>query len=466
MLACSSARVILLSYVGMQSKSPTDLSKYDVTAREQAVLDYALQEEAAGEPMVEERVSVADARGGALQLEISSERDTTRLLFISRDTSLLNQTTQSLDGYLNLSDVFDEVHIVILQPGILTKNPVLRVADNVWLYVASAKHAWLTPLVALELIKNHLQFAGGFRPDLIVARDPFECALVAYLAGRWYDRPTQVHVLTDFLSPPTPGKEPLTWWQKRLAYFLVPRFLSVRTNTDLLLQKITKKFPHSIDAATLPRFRDVRPVSALPTATIKNIYRQFSVIVLYVGDFSHGGLAYQAIDMSRELLRNPRVGLVMVGDGPARNECIKRVELMGYKTQVVFEKRVDDSALYVRTADMLIVPDTTTESDEVIMQAAAYGLPMVMARTPLRADLFIDGESAFLFEVKNISEAAGKLGRLLNENNLRRIFSDAVQYIAETRLHDDPLVYREAFRASIEEAILVAAEQSEIQTGT
>jgi glycosyltransferase involved in cell wall biosynthesis len=444
----------------MQSKSPNDLSKYDVTTRQQAVLDYVLQEGGVGEPMIEDRVSVADARDGAMQLEISTDRNTTRLLFISRDTSLLNQTKQSLDGYLNLSDVFDEVHIVILQPGILTKNPVLRVADNVWLYVASAKHAWLTPIVALELIKNHLFFAGGFRPDLIVARDPFECALVAYLVGRWYDRPTQVHVLVDFLSPATPEKESLAWWQKRLAHVLVPRFQSIRTNTDQLLQKITKKFPHSIDAATLPRFRDVRPVSDISVATIKNIYRQFSVIVLYVGDFSHGGLAYQAIDMSRELLRNPRVGLVMIGDGPTRNECIKRAELMGYKTQVVFEKRVDDIALYLHTADMLIVPDTTTEGDEVVMQAAAYGLPMVVAQTPLRADLFIDGESAFLFEAKNISEAAGKLGRLLNENNLRHIFSEAVHEIAETRLHDDPVVYREAFRASIEEAILVAAEQS------
>ncbi len=449
----------------MQSKLPTDLSKYDATARGQAVLDYVLQEEVAGESVVEDRVSVAEARRGETQLDISSERDTTRLLFISRDVSLLNQTTQSLDGYLNLSDVFDEVHIVILQPGILTKNPVLRVADNVWLYVASAKHAWLTPFVALELIKNHLVFAGGFRPDMIVARDPFECALVAYASGRFYDRPTQVHVLADFLRSNTSGAEPLSWWQKLLARFLVPRFLSVRTNTDQLRQTLTKKFPDIPDVATLPRFHDPRLIGAVPSATIKDIYRQFSVIVLFVGDFSHGGLAYQAIDMSRELLRNPRVGLVMVGDGPARAECMKRAELMGYKTQVVFEKRVDDIALYLHTADMLIMPDSTSESDEVIIQAAACGLPMVVARTPLRSDLFVDGESAFLFEGKNVTEGAHKLGRLLNENNLRRIFAESVTLVAETRLHDDPARYREAFRMSIEQAMLTAVEQVEIQTG-
>lgn len=444
----------------MQSKSPTDLSKYDVTARQQAVLDYVLQEGDEVEKAPEDRVTVAAARRAETQLDITSERDTTRLLFISRDTSLLNQTKQSLDGYLNLSDVFDEVHIVILQPGILTKNPVLRVADNVWLYVASAKHAWQTPFVALELINTHLVFAGGFRPDLVVARDPFESALVAYLAGRRYERPTQLHVLADYFNPKAPQKELLTWWRKSLARFLIPRFLSVRTQTDQLLTKLVTQFPQIIDGATLPRFRDMRVVSNRPTTTIKNIYRQFSVIVLYIGDFSHEGLAYQAIDISRELLRNPRVGLVMVGDGPTRNECSKRAELLGFKTQVVFEKRVDDIALYLHTADMLIMPDVTTESDEVVIQAALCGLPMVVATTPLRADLFTDGMSAFLFEEKNSNEAASKLSRLLNENNLRRTFSESVMSIAEARLHDDPTVYQEAFRTSIEEAMLVEDEHS------
>ena len=61
-----------------------------------------------------------------------------------------------------------KLHIVILQPGIQTLHPILRVAPNVWIYIASAKHWWWTPVVALQMIESQLRFADGFRPDLIV----------------------------------------------------------------------------------------------------------------------------------------------------------------------------------------------------------------------------------------------------------------------------------------------------------
>lgn len=90
---------------------PSHLSKFDVTERQKATLQYVIAEEenvkkrgAAGP-----KVSIAEARQGETHFEATSDRETTRLLFISQETALLNQATQSLDGYLNMSDVFDEL---------------------------------------------------------------------------------------------------------------------------------------------------------------------------------------------------------------------------------------------------------------------------------------------------------------------------------------------------------------------
>lgn len=440
-------------------KTPIDLSKFDVASRQRDVLEYVLKNDtkAPGEPVVRE--SIAQARQGSTQLDIVSDRDTIRLLFISRDTELLNQTTQSLDGYLNLSDVFDEVHIVILQPGIRTRNPVLRVAPNVWLYVASASHWWWTPVVALDLIRSNLVFAGGFRTDLIVARDPYESALVAALAGRRYERATQLHVLSDFMDKTAPTKEPYSWARQLLARYVVPKFLSIRTSTDQLTKLLQFRYPTIPDIATLPRFHNYfRQPGEAPLPSIKDTYRQFSFIILYVGALDAGSLAYQVIDATRELLRNPRVGLVVIGDGNARSEFMKRAEVLGMKNQVVFEKRVDAIRRYFETADVLVVPDLTAEADEVTMQGAATGIPMIMAATPLRSDLFVDGESVFFCQDSTSADMAAKLNRLLNDNALRRYFSDAVKLVADTRLHEDPVVYQQAYRDSVEEALLLVEE--------
>ena len=63
--------------------------------------------------------------------ETKSYGKITKVLFISRDENLLNSTRQSLDGHTDISDLFDEVHILILRQGIKAKNPTLRVARNV-----------------------------------------------------------------------------------------------------------------------------------------------------------------------------------------------------------------------------------------------------------------------------------------------------------------------------------------------
>ena len=98
-------------------------------------------------------------------LDNKPNRNITKVLFISRDESLLNSSKQSLDGYTNISDLFTEVHILILRTGIKKKNPALRVAKNVWLYTASSKDWWRTPFTGMDIVKEQLVFANEFRPD-------------------------------------------------------------------------------------------------------------------------------------------------------------------------------------------------------------------------------------------------------------------------------------------------------------
>lgn len=76
-------------------------------------------------------------------------------------------------------------------------------------------------------------------------------------------------------------------------------------------------------------------------------------------------------------------------------------------------------------------------------------------------EVWVDGESAFLYEPNNVIEATLKLNRLLNENNLRRAFTENVTSMASERLHEDPMVYRQAYRDSIEQALLLEDESYE-----
>lgn len=259
-------------------KRSSNLSNFDVRERQQKTLEYVLAEEGRTkkEAAAGPKVSIAEARTGAKQFEAASDRETTRLLFISQDTSLLNQSNKSLDGYLNLGDVFDEVHIVILQNGKPANNPVLRVADNVWMYVVSAPTLFTRIAEGKKMLLQQLEFADGFRPDLIVARDPFTSALLALWVSKKFNRPTQLHILEDYTTEHA-FKKFLHPRLMRLWYrFMVSHFKSIRTNADSLTRTLQSLYGAHIDIATLPRFHNFNALAGSGPA--RNIKDRKSVV--------------------------------------------------------------------------------------------------------------------------------------------------------------------------------------------
>ncbi len=430
-----------------------DLLHTDASLREQTVLDDVLKQKSSETKELVPRVSIAEARRSAVQVDVISDRDTTRLLFISRDTSLLNQTTQSLDGYLNLSDVFDEVHIVVLQVGAVPRNPVLRVSANVWLYVVTASHWWLTPMAAIKVIQSQLVFAEGFRPDLIVARDPYESALIAQYIGKHQNRPFQVHVLEDIFDKKVRARLPHSFWRLLFSRYVLPRSVSVRTGTDQLAARIAKRYPRISDLATLPRFHNYQALLTTPPRyTLKEKFPQYVFRILYIGTLDSDARAYQALDSVRGLLRNKNICLVFCGDGTARAELQKRAQIFGVVEQIIFERDLDTAAC-LAGANVLIVPEVTSLGDEVAILGAFTRVPLVVAITPQRADLFVNGESAFLCKEGDSIGIGLAISQLMSSASLAQSFADAAFSAVSSRLHEDPVDYRLAYRDSVEAAL-------------
>jgi glycosyltransferase involved in cell wall biosynthesis len=400
-------------------------------------------------------LSVDEALHDESVFENKSNRNITRVLFISRDESLLNPAKQSLDGYTNISDLFDEVHILILRQGIKARNPALRVAKNVWLYTASSKDWWKTPAAGLDLVREQLEFADGFRPDLIVARDPFESAYLAIKLGEKYKRPVQLHVVEDYFSTEWVRRGRHNHWRKFLTRFTIPKIKSIRTNTrsmyDLIRQKFTVK-----DLDILPRFNSYESLlDTPPPIDLRLKYKPLVFLMLYVGKLSHNSGLLKAIDAGRFGLRNPHIGLIVLGDGPARQEFVKRTEIFGIKEQVIFETKVKDVAAYMKSANVLIVTDTDDESEDIVLRGAAVGIPMVMARTAKREDVFVDGESALLCDPENTDEFSLKLNLLMNDIPLRKHMTEMSQNMIKAKFHDDPERYRKDYRDSIERVFFI-----------
>lgn len=438
-----------------------DLSNLDASSYAASELEYVIKrEKKLSEPLIP-TISPQQAMAEERVFKVNSNRNVTRVLFISRNSELLNPIQQTLDGYINISDLFDEVHILILRQGIPPKNPVLRVADNVWIYTAASKFWWLTPKAGIKMIEEQLKFASGFRPDLIVARDPFESAIVAYKIGKEYGRTTQLHILDDFTTGGFIKKDQHNFWRRFLPRFTIPHFSSVRTLTSSVQTMLQKKFVIS-DIDVLPRYQNYEELIDIKASIdLKEKYKPFVFTMLFVGKLGHESTLYRAMDAARFVLRNPRVGMIVIGDGNAIGEFKRRAKLLEIEQQVVFESKISDIVPYIKSANILIVTDTDADSEELVLKGAAAGIPMVMARTEKREDFFSHGESAFLCDVTDGQALTDKIDDLLNNVGLRRQFVINGQEIIRRQFHSDPSEYQEAYRTSIEQAFFVETEEKE-----
>lgn len=451
-----SGRVYYCYTLDSSMKGKNILSHSDISERQQNDLSKMLSKRA-DQGVLAEEGSLEEARFGDTLYEVQTTRDKTRILFISSDENLMKGGAHSIDGYLNLGQVFDEVHIVLLRTSTATvRFPVLRVSSKVWLYVASAKDWWRAPLKALEVIDQNLAFAGGFRADIIIAHDPFESALVAKIASDRYERPYQIHIQHDFYHPRFSSTNDHPRLRKWLAKFLLKRSASVRTASDQISQMVRGRFPMVRDVETLPRFNKYETLLAEPIVhDIKHQYPGYDLTVLYIGSLNHDNLVHQVIDGLRYIFTEHNIGLVISGSGPAQADLKKRVKRLKLDRYIVFDSAVTRQGDYLKTTDVLIVTDTTPASDELVIEGAVFHTALVTVPTTLRTDIFEHNNSILFFEAGKHKMIKSHISELATDKALIAQLADSARKSVEDRLYNNPSQYRQKYRESIEKVLFL-----------
>ncbi len=435
----------------MKEFSIEENERYNASDRAEKVLDYVLDD--TSEVTIATRaneVSVEDELRKERLIKDVSTRIRSRVLFVTKDQTVLESDTPTQVYFKNLTEVFDEIHVIVLGMK-KRKTDTIRIAKKAWVYPTMSKYFLQQPFAAYSVAKQQLKFTDGFRPDIVVALDPFESGIAGYFIAWKFKRAFQLHVTEDFLTDAYAKENEHNPWRLRFARFVLKRAQSVRVGTDTLLQKIAAVYTSITDLAVLPKYFNIQgTIQAVAGMQVEKLYPQFAFTILFVGELDHNSTLFRAIDAVRPLLRTPSIGFIVIGDGPAKKEFQERTRLLSIDTQVLFVPKVANVLPHMRSTDVLICTDTTSESDAVVIQAAAAGLPLVMARTTLRDDLFTDGVDSFLCEPEDTIEFSQKLGKFLNTNAMRSQFSQNAKDVVSSRIEEDPKMYRISVRDSIE----------------
>ena len=102
------------------------------------------------------------------------------------------------------------------------------------------------------------------------------------------------------------------------------------------------------------------------------------------------------------LSHNPKLTLLIVGDGPARKDLEEQAETLAVADHVIFTGMVDPSEVhkYYQLGDIFVSASTSETQGLTYIEAAANGLPLLCRRDPCLDGVLVDGKNGYEYEAQ------------------------------------------------------------------
>jgi len=141
---------------------------------------------------------------------------------------------------------------------------------------------------------------------------------------------------------------------------------------------------------------------------------------------------------------NPKIRLVIVGEGSEENNLKNAIEKMAVGQSVILAGPKDDLLPYYRAADIFVLPSLTEGMSNSMLEAMACGVAVMASRVDGARDAIIDGESGSLFDPLSPAEIKQCLRRHIADRGLairmgERARATAVERYSMARVADEIL---------------------------
>ena len=417
-------------------------------------LEFIIEEEIKSEQTEVEMASVDEERNRE-RITAEYERTAARLLIFTSNPTALVPDSDLFARLVDISTIFAEVHVVVLNK---TKDGVpetLRPTANLWLYPTNSHNGLAMLDDAKQITVDQFEFAGGFRADIVIALDAFAAGVTALSVSEKYNRPLQVHITHDIFDKNYLKNQKNSLIKKMMAWWVFRKKPSVRVSTRAIAKSVLERYPYLEDSLEIvPQHIDLTQVAnAQSTGVIAERFPQYSFLVLFVGPLTHESGAVEALMASAGLLQYPSIGLMYIGEGNAKKEIESRAEAMGALEQIIISPRGIDEIAAMKEADLLVFPDGKDADERVLLKAAAAGLPILTANSDFVNELFTDGESAFICQSGDIQCMQRKANIILNENVYRNKFARNAREDVLERVEQNVDEYKLAFKESVERVL-------------
>ncbi|HQU80545.1 MAG TPA: glycosyltransferase family 4 protein [Azonexus sp.] len=161
-------------------------------------------------------------------------------------------------------------------------------------------------------------------------------------------------------------------------------------------------------------------------------YSAETILVAYVGRISQEKGIQYAIDAIAAC--DPRVHLVVAGEGDQLDELKAHVDSIGLTSRVRFIGYINDPFSIFSAAEIVVVPSLWNEAfGRVVVEAMACGAAVIATAVGGMQELFSDGKEGILVRKADAPAIASAINRLCNDQDFLMRLSLAGRQLAEMR---------------------------------
>lgn len=174
--------------------------------------------------------------------------------------------------------------------------------------------------------------------------------------------------------------------------------------------------PNGVDLA--PYLQYIEPIDRSTLG-----FKPDDVILVYTGRLGpEKNLSFLLRSFAGTAQAYENVRLVLVGDGPERDDLEDRVQLMGLQSKVHFTGMVPytDIPRYLAMGDAFVTASVTEVHPFTVIEAMASGLPVLGTSSPGVGDSITDGETGYIVGEEDLAAFTAKMVRLVTQHDERR----------------------------------------------
>jgi glycosyltransferase involved in cell wall biosynthesis len=226
------------------------------------------------------------------------------------------------------------------------------------------------------------------------------------------------------------------FWFKNIDKFVLPRGDAVICDSEFLRKEVIGKYNLSKEKVFTNHCGTDLTIKKVPKDInlVKKYHLEGKKLIIFMGRFIARKNPIFLIKILEKLrARGHNAALIVVGDGPEKENMMREIERCHLKAEVIFPGflRGGEKIKHYGLSDVFVFPSNNEGFVLVVLEALAAGLPLVVPRDRAFPEAVHDGKNGFLAEPNNLSDWVNKIEILFKNDVLRDEFGQYSRKLAE-----------------------------------